>query len=76
MSNAGHTIINCVNHLVQANEKEDCLHERDVSQGITYDLWGGHVRLWFRGHADATWNLEPLVYRAKLHGNADHIILK
>ncbi len=76
MSNAGHTNINCVNDLVQAIRNEDCFHDHDVSHGITYDLWGGHVRLWFRGHAEATWNLEPLVYRAKLQDDEDHLILK
>ena len=73
MSNAV-TGVTCVSDLLKAIDQEDCFHE--VSDGITYDLWGRHVRLWFRGHADASWKLEPLVYRAGLHDVEDQLILK
>ena len=58
------TNVSCVSDLLKAIEQDDCFH--DVSGGITRDLWGGHVRIWFRGQADASWKLEPLVYRAGL----------
>jgi FRG domain len=73
MSNAV-TELTSVSDLLAAIDREHRFHT--VSEGITYDLWGGHVRLWFRGQADARWKLEPLVYRAGLHDVEQHLIRK
>jgi hypothetical protein len=55
-------------HLKGATMKDSIESVQDFIEGVTSFRGGkerhAHLRLWFRGHGDARWKLEPGVYRS------------
>ena len=47
----------------------------EIANSGLQDKWGSHVRIWFRGHADGTWRLQPNIYRSGIKGSEDDQIL-